>query len=93
MLKRKSADTNSATAKEAILSYCLKKGALVAGVADLDAIERIGPMLGKELVEQLPERNYLELWQACFTSAGISCDGVNKRRSSANSSISCPSPE
>ena len=43
MLKRKSADTNSATAKEAILSYCLKKGALVAGVADLDAIERIAP--------------------------------------------------
>jgi hypothetical protein len=43
VLKRKSADTNSATAKEAILSYCLKKGALVAGVADLDAIERIAP--------------------------------------------------
>jgi len=37
----------------------------------VDAIERIGPMLGKELVEQLPERNYLELWQACFTSPDI----------------------
>ena len=30
-------------AKEAILGYCLRKGALVAGVADLEAIERIAP--------------------------------------------------
>ena len=26
---------------------------------------------GKELVEQVPDRNYLELWQACFTSPDI----------------------
>lgn len=30
-------------AKEAILGYCLKKGALAAGVADLEAINRIAP--------------------------------------------------
>ena len=30
-------------AKQAILDYCLKKGALVAGVADLKAIDRIAP--------------------------------------------------
>ena len=30
-------------AKEAILGYCLKKGALAAGIADLDALERIAP--------------------------------------------------
>ena len=34
---------NPNEAKEAILGYCLKKGALAAGVADLDAIERIAP--------------------------------------------------
>jgi len=30
-------------AKQAVLGYCLKKGALAAGVADLDALERIAP--------------------------------------------------
>ena len=30
-------------AKDAILAYCLKKGALIAGVANLDAINRIAP--------------------------------------------------
>lgn len=30
-------------AKKAILAYCLKKGALVAGVADLDAINSVAP--------------------------------------------------
>ena len=30
-------------AKQAILDYCLRKGALAAGVADLEAIERIAP--------------------------------------------------
>src|SRR5258706_2608631 len=30
-------------AKQAILDYCLRKGALVAGIADLAAIERIAP--------------------------------------------------
>ena len=30
-------------AKRAILDYCLGKGALAAGVADLEAIERIAP--------------------------------------------------
>jgi len=40
----KSADElDPQAAKEAILSYCLKKGALAAGVADLDAINRIAP--------------------------------------------------
>ena len=32
-----------ADAKQAILDYCLRKGALAAGVADLEAIERIAP--------------------------------------------------
>jgi len=32
-----------AAAKKAILEYCLKKGALAAGIADLAAIERIAP--------------------------------------------------
>ena len=32
-----------AAAKKAILDYCLKKGALAAGIADLAAIERIAP--------------------------------------------------
>ena len=32
-----------AEAKQAILDYCLGKGALAAGVADLEAIERIAP--------------------------------------------------
>ena len=30
-------------AKQAIIDYCLRKGALVAGVADLEAVERIAP--------------------------------------------------
>lgn len=37
----------------------------------VDVIRRVGPTLGKELAEHLPERNYLELWQACFTSPDI----------------------
>lgn len=32
-----------AEAKQSILEYCLRKGALVAGVADLEAVERICP--------------------------------------------------
>jgi epoxyqueuosine reductase QueG len=39
----KKIDIDPAKAKEAILGYCLKKGALVAGVADLEALERIAP--------------------------------------------------
>ena len=35
--------TSPADAKQAVLDYCLKRGALVAGVADLEAIERIAP--------------------------------------------------
>lgn len=35
--------SDSLDAKDAILKYCLSKGALVAGVADLDAINRIAP--------------------------------------------------
>lgn len=35
--------TASQEAKDKILAYCLRKGALVAGVADLEAIERIAP--------------------------------------------------
>ncbi len=35
---------DAVAAKQAILSYCLKKGALAAGVADLDAINRIAPV-------------------------------------------------
>ena len=30
-------------AKKAILEYCLKKGALIAGVADINAVNRIAP--------------------------------------------------
>ena len=40
------ATTNSTAAdgaKQAILDYCLRKGALAAGVADLDALQRIAP--------------------------------------------------
>ena len=36
-------DISPADAKQAILDYCLRKGALAAGVADLEAIERIAP--------------------------------------------------
>ena len=38
-----SATVGSANAKQAIINYCLRKGALVAGVADLAACERIAP--------------------------------------------------
>jgi epoxyqueuosine reductase QueG len=36
-------DIDPVAAKQAILSYCLRKGALVAGIADLAAVERIAP--------------------------------------------------
>lgn len=36
-------DPDIQTIKDDILGYCLRKGALVAGVADLEAIERIAP--------------------------------------------------
>ena len=34
---------NSNEAKKSILEYCLKKGALIAGVADIDIVNRIAP--------------------------------------------------
>ena len=37
-------DINPVAAKQAIIDYCLRKGALVAGVADLEAVERIAPV-------------------------------------------------
>jgi epoxyqueuosine reductase QueG len=37
------ADVDPVTAKRAIIEYCLRKGALVAGVADLASVERIAP--------------------------------------------------
>ncbi len=36
-------DIDPVAAKQAILSYCLRKGALVAGIADLTTVERIAP--------------------------------------------------
>jgi epoxyqueuosine reductase QueG len=36
-------DIDPVAAKKAIVDYCLRKGALVAGVADLDAVERVAP--------------------------------------------------
>ena len=39
--------------------------------AVVESISRNGPMLGKELVEHHSDRNFLELWQACFT-----CDDI-----------------
>jgi hypothetical protein len=33
----------AAAAKQTVINYCLRKGALVAGVADLAACERIAP--------------------------------------------------
>ena len=39
--------------------------------AVIESINRNGPMLGKELVEHHSGRNYLQLWQACFT-----CDEI-----------------
>ena len=41
-MKRPSA-IDPVAAKQAIIDYCLRKGALVAGVADLAAVERIAP--------------------------------------------------
>jgi epoxyqueuosine reductase QueG len=40
---KKPSDIDPVAAKQAIIEYCLRKGALVAGVADLDAVERIAP--------------------------------------------------
>ena len=37
------AEIDPVAAKEAIKAYCLRKGALIAGVADLAAVERIAP--------------------------------------------------
>jgi epoxyqueuosine reductase QueG len=37
------ADVDPVAAKQTIVEYCLRKGALVAGVADLAAVERIAP--------------------------------------------------
>ena len=42
-MAKKHIDIDPIEAKEAILGYCKKKGALVAGVADLEALERIAP--------------------------------------------------
>lgn len=42
-MARSQADIDPAAAKKAVLDYCLRKGALVAGVADLEAVERICP--------------------------------------------------
>ena len=39
--------------------------------AVIASIRENGPMLGKELVEHHPDKNYLQLWQACFT-----CDEI-----------------
>ena len=36
-------DIDPAKAKEEILAYCKRKGALVVGVADVDVVERIAP--------------------------------------------------
>ncbi len=36
-------EVDGAAAKEAVLEYCKRKGALAAGVADLEALERIAP--------------------------------------------------
>ena len=36
-------DIDPETAKKSVLEYCLRKGALAAGVADLAALERIAP--------------------------------------------------
>lgn len=40
---KKPRDIDPVAAKAAILDYCRRKGALAAGVADLDAIERVAP--------------------------------------------------
>ena len=43
MPSKTSTDNSRAHAKEAILEYCRRKGALAVGVADLAAIDRIAP--------------------------------------------------
>lgn len=43
MARGASSDLDPIEVKQAILEYCARKGALAAGVADLDAIERIAP--------------------------------------------------
>jgi hypothetical protein len=43
MGNKRSTETDPQAAKQAILDYALRKGALAAGVADLEAIERIAP--------------------------------------------------
>jgi len=42
-MARRKRDIDPQAAKEAILDYCRRKGALAAGIADLAAIERIAP--------------------------------------------------
>ena len=42
-MARRKREIDPAEAKTAVLDYCLRKGALVAGVADLAALERIAP--------------------------------------------------
>ena len=42
-MPRKNRKLDPEETKQSILAYCLRKGALAAGVADLDAIERIAP--------------------------------------------------
>ncbi len=39
----KNQEVDDAAAKEAVLEYCKRKGALAAGVADLEALQRIAP--------------------------------------------------
>ncbi len=39
----KNQEIDGAAAKEAVLEYCKRKGALAAGVADVEALERIAP--------------------------------------------------
>ena len=40
---RRNRDIDPEAAKTAILAYCLRKGALAAGVADLEVLERVAP--------------------------------------------------
>ncbi len=42
-MARRKPEIDGETAKRAILDYCARKGALAAGVADLDALNRIAP--------------------------------------------------
>ena len=48
-MANKKIDIDPGEAKEAILGYCRKKGALAAGVADLEALERIPPATGHRI--------------------------------------------